>query len=244
MLKRNLLAATALVLGAAALPLAAGAAEPVATSRAAGMVNGETSMAQHAAVLFTDFQDAELVNAEDDTVAQVEDLLVDEDGQAHAVVVSEGGVLGVGQQYRLITLEAGLPPMSDGRILVDMKSKDVETLPAYEYPEANDEAGNRVTAPQGASPTTNVATLWPLSKLIGLQVREDRSEDADSVGEIEDVRLGADGSVQSFVLDRGGLFGLGADERDLAFDHTALSGTAAQPVVTALRRPVDGTVLN
>lgn len=242
-MKRKLLAATAFLVGAA-LPLAAGAAEPAATAPGVGMVSAEGSIAEPLALLLTNLQDAELVNASDETVAQVEDVLIDDQGQVHALVVSEGGVLGVGQEYRLITLEAGLPPMSDERILVDMRAADVDTLPVYSFPEVNEESAATAGAPRGASPTAEVAVLWPLGKLIGTQVRSKVGEDAESAGDIEDVRLSADGQVRSFVLDRGGLFGLGSDERELAFERTAVSGTPAQPVVTATGAPVGGAAVN
>lgn len=114
------------------------------------------------------------------------------------------------------TASAGEPPTgSSGAQNVDPGSMPVPPTSAASAPT---EGG--MTAPAAAGP------MWPASKLVGATITN-----ADERAEIQDLRF-AGNRIERVVVDKGGVLGLGGEEREIAFANLMIGGEPAEPTIT------------
>ncbi|NMT64366.1 PRC-barrel domain-containing protein [Marinobacter orientalis] len=82
----------------------------------------------------SDLIGAELKTSDDQSVGEIGDLIIDQDGRVAAVVVNAGGYLGMGEKHVAIGWNAvkisGNPDNPDLR--VDMTADDLQSAPSYE----------------------------------------------------------------------------------------------------------------
>lgn len=168
-------------------------------------------------------------NAQNETIGEIEAVVLDPDGKVGAVVVGVGGFLGIGQRDVAIqwtALEVG----SNGEKVTTALTKDqLKALPEYRYAEEKlrgtvftthapvPPAADTKAPPRSAPPLATQAdlTLAPgavgTAKLVGLDVRNSSEQ---SIGEIKDVILADNGKAQAVIIAVGGFLGVG--ERNVA----------------------------
>jgi hypothetical protein len=185
--------------------------------------------------LFSNIKGADVVGQNDEPVGSVADILVDDSGQLKSLVISHGGIVGIGKSYRQYEISE-LPALEDGKVRIgELNTAALEGIPEYTYPEA--ETGRAAT--EGAAPADSNApasapeksaaapagpALWPVSYLVGAQVGNE--EDKAS---ISDIRFEGN-EAKSALIDKGAL-GLGNKVQEVAFADLEISGTPAEPKV-------------
>jgi hypothetical protein len=135
----------------------AGAAAPAQSGAASTAQPGAASTAQTDAMAneprFSNYKDAEVRDAENNSIATIADVLIDDSGQAKHLVLSEGGVLGVGATYRAFEVDT-LPALADGDVKLDLTKESLAALPEYTYPEEKSSTSAAGTAPEGSAAGT------------------------------------------------------------------------------------------
>jgi hypothetical protein len=126
-----------------------GPATPGATSSQSS-ANAETD-AQANEPRFANYKGADVVDREDNSIATISDVLIDDSGKAKHLVLSEGGVMGVGATYRAFEISS-LPALAEGDVKLDLTKESLAALPEYTYPEAEAETASApATAPGGTA---------------------------------------------------------------------------------------------
>jgi|AZIH01.1.fsa_nt_gi sporulation protein YlmC with PRC-barrel domain len=87
-------------------------------------------------VAASDLIGTDLKTSGDESVGEIGDLIIDQDGKVVAVVVNVGGYLGMGEKYVIIDWNAvKMSGNADARDLrVDMTRDDLQSAPSYEKP--------------------------------------------------------------------------------------------------------------
>lgn len=203
---------------AATAPASPGAVDPAATAEVKTDPN-----------LFSNIKGADVVGEGDESVGSVADLLIDADGSLKALVISHGGLVGIGKTYRTYDVTE-VPQVADGKLtLAQLNTAALEGLPQYEYPEA--ETGRASTgapadgtAEPAPAPQASGSELWPVSSIVGATVGA-----AEDKASISDVRFEG-GKLAAALIDRGSL-GLGNKVEEVAFEELTISGTPAEPQI-------------
>jgi len=198
---------------------------------------------------FANYKGADIVDAENNSIATIADVLIDDSGQAKALVLSEGGVMGVGATYRSFETQS-LPALAGGDVKLDLTKESLAALPEYTYPKADAPASadgktgdtaTTATAPSGSTEgraatsamtgaAGDVASLWPVSALVGVSLEATQGEEA-STQTVSDLRFTADGKVEQVELNRGGVLGVGGETQTVPFADLNISGTPDAPVL-------------
>lgn len=251
------------------------------TDAAATRMDADTTAAMGTGMTFEDLNGADVVDAENSTLATISDVLIGEDGQSHYLVLSAGGMLGVGATLYTYEIDSFPTVNEDGDVQLSGLTKEaIEALPEYEYPSddgsqaqaqapaqpAGTPASDAANRDMAAAPATTTeegraatdmnmetpaaASLWPVSLLVDAEIHDSASAPADAASapaspsasapaqdsndnqvnaSVEDIRFDADGKVAAFILNEGGLFGLGAEEREIPFERVTISGTQSEP---------------
>ncbi|MBZ9967413.1 PRC-barrel domain-containing protein [Mesorhizobium sp. BR1-1-2] len=232
---RNLLATTALAMlvatGANAqttpTPAAPGAEEP-----AAPVVHAEGSIVTN--IIGESVYNGTGDNAEN--IGKVSDVVFDKDGQAKSVIIGVGGFLGVGTKNVAFDYDKLQWAEKNGdRWLVAQTTKDeltaqpeFDTKPYAPAPAASTAA----QAPSTSAPTDtaqapadmNAAPAEPVKRadgnlatnIIGESVYNGTGDDAQNIGNVNDIVLSKEGKAQSLVIGVGGFLGIG--EKNVTYD--------------------------
>jgi hypothetical protein len=96
---------------------------------------------------------AAVYGPEEHAIGQIDELVVDEQGQVRAVVIGVGGFLGIGEKkvavpFQALTMQRKPNTSSLARITVGVTKKDLQQAPKFVYLKAN--GANNTTA--GAPP--------------------------------------------------------------------------------------------
>ncbi|MBZ9892754.1 MULTISPECIES: PRC-barrel domain-containing protein [unclassified Mesorhizobium] len=232
---RNLLATTALAMfvatGAHAqttpTPAAPGAEQP-----AAPVVHAEGSIATN--IIGESVYNGTGDNAEN--IGKVTDIVFDKDGQAKSIVIGVGGFLGVGTKNVAFDYDKLQWAEKNGdRWLVAQTTKDqltaqpeFDTKPYAPAPAASTAA----QAPSTSAPSDtaqapvdmNAAPAEPVKRadgnlatnIIGESVYNGTGDDAQNIGNVNDIVLTKEGKAQSLVIGVGGFLGIG--EKNVTYD--------------------------
>ncbi|MDO9458953.1 MAG: PRC-barrel domain-containing protein [Alphaproteobacteria bacterium] len=159
-----------------------------------------------------------LENYSGEEIGDIESVILDENGEVRAVVVSVGGFLGIGD--REVALDwNGLNIRESGDVIrSDLSKSDLEALPEYEYKSADQRGAafvDKVFLEAGNDRTYEPIPAGQLNaqKLIGAEVVGVKGE---SIGAVEDVIV-TDGKTQ-LVLSVGQFLGMGGHEVALDMD--------------------------
>jgi PRC-barrel domain len=245
MLKRLLLSGAALTafVGIAAAQSASTPADPAAPPAAeapaapGGSAAATTEAQKSDPDLFSNIKGADVVGQNDESVGNLADVLIDTSGQIKSLVISHGGIVGIGKSYR--QYEVGeLPAMADGKVRIgELNTAALEGIPEYHYPEASTgRAATEGAAPSdpnasssmSASPGASAAAggeLQPVSYLVGAHVGNEQDK-----AKISDIRFEGN-QAKAVLIDRGSL-GLGNKVEEIAFADIAISGSPAEPKVS------------
>lgn len=93
-------------------------------------------------------------------------------------------------------------------------------------PASSEQTASSAPTESGMTAPAASGEMWPVSRLVGATVTN-----ADESAEIEDLRF-AGNKIDRVVIDKGGVLGLGEDEREIAFANLIIGGDPAEPTVT------------
>ena len=197
--------------------------------------------------------DKDIINANGEKVGTVESVVIDKDGNVKYVVAGVGGFLGIGEKHVALKWDDLNVSGQGDRVNANVTKEQLQALPDYRQPEgvstdriyAYDDAVkmNQYLAEGGVADsnttdidneTTVTASGLRASDVVGAKVE---TPNGDNVGEISEVILKQDGSVNGVVVDVGGFLGVGErpvllNWKDLQF--TGISGDLA--VTTTLNK--------
>jgi len=172
-------------------------------------------------------------------IGKVADVVFDERGQAKSVIIGVGGFLGIGSKNVAFDYSKLQWAEKNGdRWLIAPTTKeeltaqaDFDRKPYYPAPAAND---TTATAPAAPSASTNTAQNAPAApadsnaapvkraegnlatNIIGETVYNGTGDDAQNIGDVNDIVLNKEGKAQSLIIGVGGFLGIG--EKNVAYD--------------------------
>jgi sporulation protein YlmC with PRC-barrel domain len=178
-------------------------------------------------------------NAE--SIGKVSDVVFDETGKAKSMVIGVGGFLGIGEKK--VAYDFGKLQWAEkngDRWLVAETSKEaLKAQPAFDpapyEPAATAQAPGDATAPAGTTetapsdtaqtPPAPAETAPPVAKadgnlasqILGENVYNGTGDDAQKIGDVNDILVAKDGQAQSLVIGVGGFLGMG--EKSVAFNY-------------------------
>lgn len=209
-MKRHLLSASAAAALMVSCALASSAAIAQDTTSATG-----TTVASPTAVDATKLIGRNIVNASGDTVGKIDSVVIDQSGQVRYVIVGVGGFLGIGKKDVALAWEELTIADNGEKVMTNATKDQLAALPEHKFPESvnpgtvysYDEAvksNPTLGSPEQASPAAGTVGI-KASKLVGATVKNAKGE---SIGEIHEVVLGADGRAEGLVVDVGGFLGI------------------------------------
>ena len=166
--------------------------------------------------------DADVRNAQNETVGEIKSIHLDPNGKVDGVLVGVGGFLGVGERERV----AGLARPADQRqrrsgARVDTKDQ-LKALSAYTYKDPayrgtvftdsgvwKPDRSDTASVPTRSTGDFNIAGQMSSATLIGKTVKNATNE---NVGSIQDIYLDNAGAVKLVVVSVGGFLGMGAKD--------------------------------
>ncbi|RWP02418.1 MAG: PRC-barrel domain containing protein [Mesorhizobium sp.] len=175
-----------------------------------------------------------------ENIGNVSDVIFDENGQAKSVVIGVGGFLGVGAKN--VTFDYSKLQWAErngDRWLIAQTTKDELTAqpdfdrkPYDPAPAASDTTATAPPAPSGATDTTaqnapaapaEPAPAEPVKRadgnlatnIIGETVYNGTGDDAQNIGDVNDIVLAKDGMAESLIIGVGGFLEVG--EKNVAY---------------------------
>jgi sporulation protein YlmC with PRC-barrel domain len=208
----------------------------------------------------------EVFGPDDQSIGEISDLVLQEEGDTRAAIIDVGGFLGVGEKEVAIPFDQ-LEVSADGeetRVTVALSQEELEQLPAFEAredvaateqtdatAEQTDVAATEATAEQPAADAGEGAAMTgsgfePVTQdlsaeeLIGAPVI---GSDEENIGEVGDVVFDPEGSIEAVVVDVGGFLGMGEKPVALQFDSLSVQqdeGGDLQLMVNATQEQLEG----
>lgn len=244
-MKRHLLSASA----AAALTLAVAFGPAVVSAQ--DTTTG-TTVAPAGAIDSTKLIGRNIVNANNDTVGEIESVVIDQDGQIRYVIVGVGGFLGLGERDVALAWDELTISENGEQVTINATKDQLAALPEHKFPEGfksgtpypYDEAvktnpylENRdvaatttvTTSPEQMAPAAGTVGIGA-SKLVGATVKNAQGE---SIGEIHDVVLSNDGAAQGLMIDVGGFLGINERTVLVGWDDVTIQSDASGALVVA-----------
>ena len=161
-----------------------------------------------------------------DDIGEINEVVLTRDGSVLAVIVGVGGFLGIGErdvaldmsQIRFVSEEGD---SDDFFLVVNAAAADVEAAPVYEAPRMGSDMGMErpmLTTPMVERDGYETMAVDDLTaeELTGTRVYGPADED---IGEVSELLLNDDGSMDRAVLDIGGFIGLGEHSIAVSFDE-------------------------
>ncbi len=164
-------------------------------------------------------------------IGDVSDVVFDENGQAKSAIIGVGGFLGIGSKDVAFNYsELKWVEKNGDRWLVAETTKEALTaLPdfdkkAYEpapAPASTDSAQNDPQKPTDLNATPSEPVVKRAegnlaTNIVGETVYNGTADDAEKIGDVNDIVLTKDGKAQSLVIGVGGFLGMG--EKNVAYD--------------------------
>jgi sporulation protein YlmC with PRC-barrel domain len=203
------------------------APSPIAVAQAAAPTPGNAPAAQRAAETDTQRLIGRRVrNAQDETVGDINSVIISQDGSVSAVIVGVGGFLGIGEREVAIRWQDLRVTNNGEDVRVNMTKEQVRALPEYHFAE-NQRRGTvfstrneparppavvapvdaaRQAAPTAPRPVAATADALSANAVIGASVRNGRNE---TIGRVYDVIMDASGTARTLVISSGGVLGIG-----------------------------------
>ncbi|GLS39510.1 photosystem reaction center subunit H [Mesorhizobium tianshanense] len=170
-----------------------------------------------------------------ENIGMVSDVVFDENGQAKSIVIGVGGFLGVGAKNVAFDYDKLEWAERNGdRWLIAQTTKDELTAqpdfdrkPYDPAPAATDTTAAAPAAPSGSTDTTAqnapAAPAEPVKRsdgnlatnIVGETVYNGTADDAQNIGDVNDIVLAKDGKAESLVIGVGGFLGIG--EKNVAY---------------------------
>lgn len=168
-----------------------------------------------------------VTNPQNETVGDIESVIVDADGKVRTVIVGVGGFLGMGERHVAIAWDRLTVSPSDQKVMISSTKDQLKALPPYTYADATQRRSVFVdrlpparSAAVNSAPTTMPTASYgtvSASELIGLNIRNAANE---AIGEIKDVVMTSEGKIHEVIVGVGGFLGMG--ERYVALNWNQL----------------------
>ncbi|MER9300217.1 PRC-barrel domain-containing protein [Mesorhizobium sp. M0621] len=219
---RNLLATTALAM----LTATGGYAQQATTPKPAQAPATEAPASQVTRAdgsLVTNIIGETVYNGTGDdaeNIGKVSDVVFDTNGRAKSVVIGVGGFLGLGTKE--VAFDYGKLQWAEkngDRWLVAQTTKDeLKGQPDFDRVALEPSAANKTPPSTSTDTTQSVSAAMPVlaTAMIGKTVYNGTSNDAQNIGDVNDIVLAKDGKAKSLILGVGGFLGIG--EKDVAYD--------------------------
>ncbi|MER8430078.1 PRC-barrel domain-containing protein [Mesorhizobium caraganae] len=216
---RNLLVTTALAIltatGAYAQQAAAPApAQPTAQAPAPQVSRAEGSLVTN--IIGESVYNGTGDNAEN--IGKATDVVFDSNGQAKSVVIGVGGFLGIGTKNVAFDYSKLQWAEKNGdRWLVAQTTKDeLKAQPDFDRVALEPAASNKTSTNAQNGPATAAAMPLLATDINGKNVYNGTGDDAQKIGDVNDIVLAKDGKAKFLVIGVGGFLGIG--EKNVAFD--------------------------
>jgi sporulation protein YlmC with PRC-barrel domain len=188
----------------------------------------------------------DIKNHDGDTIGTVDDVLLDKDGRVAAVIVSTGGVLGIGEKtvalnWDQVEVTRDQDDPDKLRVRVAMSEDELENLPEFDADISRTMAQQRQPRqeaqpqpraqeqrrqPAGEALTALGAQQFKLDRLVGTDIV---NQAGDEIGTVDDVVLERDGRVAAVIITTGGVLGIGAKSVALPWDRLDISRDQDDP---------------
>lgn len=174
-------------------------------------------------------------NTQNETIGEIDAVMVDRSGAVQSVIVGVGGFLGMGERQVAINWDALSVAANGDKVTLNMSKDQLMALPEYRYADrsyarsvfSSEPGMSRPPVAGMAPPAAGTAQLPPatamampsqvgLSKLVGLNIRNAANE---SIGEIKEVLLGSDGKAKEVIVGVGGFLGMGERYVAISWDQ-------------------------
>jgi sporulation protein YlmC with PRC-barrel domain len=173
----------------------------------------------------------DLLDASNEKIGSIDSVMLGRDGKVQAVVVNAGGFLGLGERQVAIDW-ADIRVSDEGKRITTALTRDqLKALPEYRYADEQkrgtvfgtarrENDGSTVQAQGKDAPVVDASSLvaYRSKTIIGAKVV---NAEGDSVGQVKELLIGANGMVRGALITTGGFLGLG--ERDVAVDWRDLT---------------------
>lgn len=192
--------------------------------------------------------DKDIVNADGDKVGTVESVVIDKAGNVKYVIAGVGGFLGIGEKRVALKWDDLKITAPGDRVTARVTKDQLQALPDYKQPEnastdrvyGYDDAvrTNQYLTEGGIADsnttdidndTTVTAAGLRASDVVGAKVE---NPNGDNIGEISEVILKQDGSVNGVVVDVGGFLGVGERPVLLNWKDLQFTGVTGDLAVT------------
>ncbi|MER8847597.1 PRC-barrel domain-containing protein [Mesorhizobium australicum] len=239
---RTLLATTALATMVATGAFAQSAATPAPANPPAAQEPAATAPVPRAeGSIVTNILGETVYNGTGDNaenIGKVTDVVFDKDGMAKSVVIGVGGFLGVGTKNVAFDYDKLQWAEKNGdRWLVAQTTKDeLKAHPEFDSkayapapaaatnaqaPATSTTAQAPATSTDTAQQSTNAEPVKPAdgnlaTNIIGENVYNGTGDDAQKIGDVNDIVLTKEGKAQSLIIGVGGFLGMG--EKNVAYD--------------------------
>ncbi|AGB43944.1 PRC-barrel domain-containing protein [Mesorhizobium sp. CO1-1-7] len=230
---RTLLATTALATMVATGAFAQSAATPAPANQPAAQEPAATAPVPRAeGSIVTNIIGETVYNGTGDNaenIGKVTDVVFDKDGMAKSVVIGVGGFLGVGTKNVAFDYDKLQWAEKNGdRWLVAQTTKDeLKAHPEFDSkayapaPAAATTAQAPATSTDTAQQSTNAEPVKQAdgnlaTNIIGENVYNGTGDDAQKIGDVNDIVLTKEGKAQSLIIGVGGFLGMG--EKNVAYD--------------------------
>ncbi|MBZ9774328.1 PRC-barrel domain-containing protein [Mesorhizobium sp. CO1-1-8] len=239
---RNLLATTALATLIATGAYAQSATNPAPAKSPAAQETGAATVRAEGSIVTNIIGESVYNGTGDDAenIGKVSDVVFDKDGQAKSVVIDVGGFLGVGaKRVAFDYAKLQWAEKNGDRWLVAPATKDELTAQA-EFdskpyaPAPAPAASTDATAPTAPATTDsaqkpadmNAVQAEPVKRadgnlatnILGEDVYNGTGDDAQNIGDVNDIVLTKEGKAKSLVIGVGGFLGLGA--KNVTYDFS------------------------
>ncbi|MGE3820566.1 MAG: PRC-barrel domain-containing protein [Isosphaeraceae bacterium] len=200
----------------------------------------------------SDLLDSEVFDKTNESLANVEDLIFTPEGKPLYVVLSRGGVVGIGASHFPVPWEALGVRYANGRwgLSLPMTKTALEQAPTFQYDNyreltnaqwidkvhmffrmpASDTAKSDANETDAATARRPVAIVLRASKLIGANVKNPRDE---GLGEVEDLLMDRNDRVAFAILGRGGVLNIGTSFIPVPWEKLRLTVNREDTAVNA-----------
>ncbi|MEZ5647981.1 MAG: PRC-barrel domain-containing protein [Alphaproteobacteria bacterium] len=181
-----------------------------------------------------------VVNAEGDTVGEIETVIVSDSGAIENVIIDVGDWLASSKLISVAREDLTISPDGKTVTALNLTRESGTSAPAYTY---TDESWRGHVVTRSGKPYTSSSTYSPssgssagsifgravmnpngtlnTSQLIGLDIQGTQNE---KIGDVSEIIMTKDGQVDGVVVDVGGFLGVGARPVRIGWQDLTLSG--------------------
>lgn len=156
-----------------------------------------------------------VLNTNGDKIAKVHDIIVDSEGEAEYVVVSDGGFVGIGDKLAAFSYETIVSRQADGDVIMPLTEDSIKKASEFSYDVKDTGKANVAVIPSGGYSMNEILK----ADLIGTKNQ--------AVAHVENVSF-RNGEADKLIVAFDQKLGLGGEKAAIDFDDVQLvqSGTA------------------